>query len=1108
MILDFIVKKQRNKITKNRTRSIKPTMKNLGFLGLEHLNQETNRDSFKRKLIIKCRNPIFKTYLFSNPAHYSKFIRRDINSFRFNNNWQEIEVWTTQIIHYKSKVNSFLKLKEKTERNILLGLFDEALSNLKDIQKLFGHSYWLVQTKLSLLSFIGKDNEALNTYKELFENCNRPVEERDLDIILSNSSNDRTSERNDYSFEAILEGLDTYEAKALEFMFRFDPLNFDEQDFKYVFQYLFPTNVIDKYLALCRMAMICRAKGDIKSEIVKGFLTLENHINDYKLANISRLQSDEIILQEEDKAIIDICDTYMTGDFNSVAKKCETYLNKWPNISNAYEFYVNSLIATDGPSCFIETSLIHHIINLIRNYIVGRGDVSFSTLNKVFQQFNHFDIMPLVKLIELKSNICHDANAVKTLYSFLDINGSTFNPFRNDVSTEKSISYTIAKGTNDNIYSLDIPEYRKLKWHADKLFNENNYPEALILYKRIKNCPLHLEDEIRAKIALSMIKSGECQNTVEYISNSFFKNSKNVWKLPKELLFKEINDSENINLESIDTVITIYLLLKHDYTEHQVISLYLNDYLTQFGINSPSKLRPKCHKQRFLLKNICDLSILEGLNIYRSNNEMILERVNILSNLISEKGEEEKVKEELDFMIHQYTKNSCIKKLGKGKLHVDQSKVFAESKKLLANVFNELVLELDKEELSPQIEKSVSVTQKDQKIVITDRKAFNLALFIMLEIRDIYTLNPMFGLDNSLNVDIRHNGIVPRLRSVFEKHDLLCKQVNGEYLDNDFIEDCFKSSLTQDYYKRLQDAFKTFSKSINNFLIRIKNNYMQIGTDDLSSIDSLFKFSFESDEVNNMISLIKSDSNFDEIIKWNINSLDRKAEGLIKTGKEIITNVLSERVDVFFKELKAVSNELKNNSYRVNEKISLAKTDFTSASHEVSCWLDFVKSSGEHFNINIPILEALNFVQNLFPKVNVSLQHAAITSATYDGKHLKSFIRVFIMLFENSVSRRKFDKKCELVIRWNEKDNTSKLVVSSLSKKIDLEKIEEINKTVNNINYLDKASRDKNSGFFKIKKIFEQDLNAKNQIELFADGESFKVKIEFSNRNTLKMEPD
>ncbi len=1083
-------------------------MNNVGLLALIQLNQETDREAFRNLLDTKCRNPIFKTYLYSNPVHYSKFIRRNINSYSFDNNWQEIEVWIKQIIQFKKQINEFLELKESIEKNVLLGHFEAVLDALAIIKDRFGYSYWQVQTELSVLSFISQDSEALKRYKFLVENRNRPVEERDLDIILSNASSSRTSERNDYSFEAILEGLNNSEGKALEFLFRFDPLNFDDSDFKGIFEYLFPASIIDKYLAFCRMAMVCQAKGNFENDVVKGFLSLGSHINDYKLININRLQSGEMTLQEEDKAIIDICDTYMMGDFESVIGKCEHYLTKWPNIANAYEFYVNSLIALDRGSSFNKGSLIHKTISQLRSYIVGRGDVSFTSLTRLFQQFNHFDVMPLVKLVELKGNICHDTNLVRALYSFLDINGSTFNPFRNNLPNQKSISYVIANCKNDDVYLLDIPEYRKLKWHADKLFSENHFSDALDLYKKITDCPLHLEDEIRAKIALSMIKSGNCQSTVEYISNSYFENPKNVWKLPKELLFKEINESEDINFDSIDTVISIYLLLKDDYTEHQVISLYLNDYLMQFGIKSPSELLPSCYKQRFLLRNICDLSILEGLNIYRSNNEKILDRVNILSNLISEEGEEDKVLEELEFMIHQYTKNSCVKKLGKGKLHVDQSKVFAESKRLYASVFEELVLELDREESSPQSELSVSVTQKDQKIVRTDRKAFNLALFLMLEIRDIYTLNPMFGLDNSLNVDIRHNGIVPRLRSVFEKHDLLCRQVNGEYLDNEFIEDCFKASLTNVYYRKLQDAFKVFSKSVNDFLIRIKNSYMQIGTDDLSSIDSLFKFSFESDEVNNMLSLIKSGSTFDEIIKWNINSLDRKAEQLIEAGKVIIVNLLPTKVDSYFRELKSVSNDLRNNAYRVNEKISLAKTDLISASNEVSGWLDFVKSSGEHFDINVPILEALNFVQNLFPIVEVSIKQGTVVSNIYDGRHLKSFIRVFIMLFENSVSRRKFKQKCELVIGWEEQNESSTLTVSSLSKNIDLAKVQEINNTVNDINYLDKASRDKNSGFYKIKKIFEQDLNAQNRIELCADGDSFRVKIEFVNKNILKKESD
>jgi hypothetical protein len=1091
---------------KRSARSVKPTMKNHGFLGLVQLNHENAPEEFHKLIIIKCRNPIFKTYLYSNPQHYKTFIRRDINSYRFTHLWQELAVWSTQIIQFKDKINNFLISKEIVENNILLGNNNLALQELEVIKESVGLSYWYVQTKLSLLSMMENDSEVLKIYKHLFKDSNRPVEERDLDILLSNASKDRTVERNNYSFEAIIEGLGSDEGKALEFLFRFEPLKFQEEDFSAICEYLFPANIIDKYLAFSRMAMVCLAKNDDESEVVQSYISLDGYISDYKIRNIKRLTEGDLSLHDEDKAMVDICDTYMYGDFNKVIEKCEGYLMKWPHLSNAYEFYVNSLIALDKENIFPDGSLLNQIIISMQRFILGRGEISFSILSRTFQQFNNFDLVSLVKLIELKNNICHDQYHVSALYRYLDINGSTFNPFRSEFPDKNSVSYIIANSEFDVIDTLSIPQYRKLKWNADKLFSNEKFELALESYKAIDQCPMHLKDEIRAKIALSMIKSGDCQSTVNYITDLYFEDPKNVWKLPKELLFKEINESELIDFDSIDTVICIYLLLKDNYTEHQAISLYLKDYLMQFKIKFPSELRPSCPKQKFILLNICDLSILEGLNIYHSNNEKILDRVKILSTLVMEDNEEESVKEELDLMAHQYTKNSCVKKLGKGKLHVDQSRVFAAAKKALNPVFNDLCIELEKEkQIVPQEAKeSISTKQNNQKIVRTDRKAFNLALFIMMEVRDIYTLNPTYGLDNSLNVDIRHNGIVPRLRSVFDKHDLLCRQLDGEYLDNDFIEECFKASLTNAYYGKLQDAFKDFSKSVNVFLSRIKNSYMQIGTDDLTSIDSLFKFTFESDEVHKMLSLIQSNSSLDEIIKWIINNLDRKAEMLIEAGKVIMVNLLPTKIDKYFKELKSVSSDLKRNAYRVNEKISLAKIDLISTTNEVSCWLDFVKSSGEHFSISVPVLEALNFVEKLFPKVKITLSKRNHISNIFDGLHLKNFIRVFIMLFENAVSRRKYNNTCELNFDWIEVKGESKLTVTSISKEIDLIKVKEINDTVNNISYLEKANRDNNSGFFKIKRIFEQDLITKNSIYLFVKDETFNVEINFTNKGILK----
>ncbi|PKG38004.1 hypothetical protein [Psychromonas sp. Urea-02u-13] len=1078
------------------------TINQNSLIELSHINET---DKFENYFLKKCKNPLFKRYFFNYPEYFSKNIQRHIKRTKYNTLEQDVILLTSHLIKFKNLINIYIEIRDEVEKFILLGDYEEALTCLDRVLILTGYSYWYIQLKFTLLSLLDRDEELLELHRFLYENVNLSYEERDLDVLLESANKRQRTKRNNYLFEAIIEGIPYgNECKALEFMFRFNPVNLDNSDYKAVFEYAYTCNIVDKYNALLRMATTCFAKNDVTNVIYNAVINLTGEIYDNKIKGIVFFHENKNVLTEKDTVFVDVCDTYIKGDFNSVIDKCEVHLAKWPGFSNLYEFYANSLAEVKKDIIFPKGSLLYEIISGMKELILNRSKSSLSNLNRLFQQFNCIDVTLIVKLIELKVDVCRDEKQVYELYRFMDVSGSLNSPFRVDVERKDHLCQMINDPKTHVINYLNVPEYRQLKWKADQYYLDNNYHEAIESYRKIVNAPIHLRDEVTAKIALSIVKLGNIEEASSYIVDLYFLDPKNIWKLPKQLIFDEIDEYDGEkNFYNIDLVITIYLLLKGNYTEYQTISLYLQDYLEQFSISHPSELHPKSFKQLYLLENICDLNVLEGLR-YKSENDKVLDRVKVLANLLEYNSETQSIKDEHELLLHEYTKNLCMKKLGKGKLKVDRAKVFVKAKNLYKADFEELIsmIEEDGEEETKYTEHSRR-DSKEKIFVRTDKKSFNKAASMMMEVRDIYTLDSVFGLDVSLNVDIRHNGIVPFLRSVFEKHDLMCKKLNGLYLDNEFFSDYFKNILNLHYYEIAQDSFKEFSSSIDKLLGRIKVKFIQISTNDLSSDESLFKFTFASDDVNRILDLIKAGSTYEEVINSIISDLDRKANLLIKQGKIVLETVLLAQVNDYFKEIKTVANALGPNAYRINDRIALARTDLIEEVKAVTNWLDFSKSAGEHFPINVPVLEAFNFVEKMFPKVNMKQSLGQKQTMLINGTHLSNFIRVFSILIENAVKRRENTTECSLDINISEIGDESHFVISSNSTGIDMGKVDVINQTVNNINYLDKANRENNSGFYKIKRIFEQELCVKNSIKVNIKGNCFSVLIIFNNSSLI-----
>jgi hypothetical protein len=135
-------------------------------------------------------------------------------------------------------------------------------------------------------------------------------------------------------------------------------------------------------------------------------------------------------------------------------------------------------------------------------------------------------------------------------------------------------------------------------------------------------------------------------------------------------------------------------------------------------------------------------------------------------------------------------------------------------------------------------------------------------------------------------------------------------------------------------------------------------------------------------------------------------------------------------------------------------------------------------------------------------KINISINNDD-ASALYDGRSLKSFIKAFIMLIENAAKRRLHDSRINIAIDILQEGQSVVINTSNSTKKIDKEVIENINQNINGLDITSEANREKGSGLYKVKKIFDIDLKIENKIKIITQAKKFTVSIKYLNNSLL-----
>jgi hypothetical protein len=1040
-------------------------------------------NEFRVSIARKLKSPIFQSSLLFSKSKFtvSGFGGVSNRTFQKSDLQYLLVMILLKLKHSVLIIDKYIEYKTEYEINILNGDFSSALENVENVKKCVGLSFWYLEAKLSTLSLMGDFDEFVNFYNTISKSKINEIEARDLDLIFDRTSPSTKNDRITYTLDSLKDGLsvgDALDSYIIDFMHRFNCG--EKYQPEKVLSYFWQCNIVDIYNSTTKLLFTNSIVFEDLDETIKNDITyLAEKISDTKLKNY--IGGEDSINKELQNSYIKVCDLYISGEYNECKKIFEDNFLSNKQIFSLYEFYINSIVDTEFLWSYkYESCIFEKIIS----YSLDYNEKSRSKLQKLYYVLNHLDALQVYCLRDEKRVINFDRNKVERIYRYFECASFPFNPFNKDQFFENSISSKVTRANLDDLIEYSLPKYRNQKRIADYHFHEKSFSEAIKIYLNITDAPLHMVDEINNKIILCFFYNEQVLSACEFISALHFKGELNIERVDCKKVLEVLENCGPPETTTIDIPIAVYLIASQ-INEEQIVSLYLDDYLDYKNLTLPSELDPIDSKNLFLMHKVCNLSVLESLhtvrNIYSSSSERLLDRMLLLSKLNDDENIE--VIRETKFLTTQYSRNLCVKDIGKGKI----------------NINFDILAEIVKDEKSHYIEGMVKSYEEGKDSFNFDfgeiKKQKNTSIYsavyeFLCSVRDVYTLNGKQGLDYQLNTKIRHNGIVPVIRSFFDSEGILCKSFNDKYFDNELFEKECKQLLWEASYKEYQEKIKLLSRHIDNRLLKLKNVYMNIMTNDKNDEDRLFKFPITEKDVISFILYLDLERTSDDYVKHVLDLLKIKTNECLEVGRYLLESGLYKD---FNNELKDLKSALKSiNVYSYKSSLSLVMNELELKMKEVSEWLAFSEVVGDNFKLDVAVYEAENFTKSIFPNVELNINLEDQVDLTFNGKLLDSFVHMFILLFENASKKRRYPEKLEIDVQviLIEKDYIQISIINEYSE-VEPAIIEKISSEINTAEYLHNANKEKNSGLFKVKKILEIDFHCENEIHLSCDKNKF-----------------
>lgn len=1028
--------------------------------------------------------------------------------------------------NHKKAINNFVKKQQEFESAFLTGEYDHARSTLEYINKNISYSLWAAKCEIKLTRLYEGINSSVKKYNSLITKnhhiffkyfCENAFKTSEIEFSLDgfiNSYYRQFQQFEDNNFK----GFFTSHCCP----FREYGINSLKEEFY--------SSIIDLYIAfqvrLNRLSITeIESNSLIRDYLIKINEIIEDpYLNKYcMLWGLSSKYNFPNFVER-----LNIIDSYYAENYDYVIAFSNDYLKKMPFDITILDIYIKSNLKTGLEIAEVDksASLLDKVIYYYYSYF--KKDKSSDIYLKKLYTICDAEYMILglrhlhniLKAYETKKITSMLDNFWQYSYAINLRDISCFSSQEKKSDFLNSIPYSILKEKYCSIYT-NSKENNNIGFEILELqlLGEEGITSLLVqtLEERIStnSTPSYMKDKIVSFLFNYYISINNPHKAVIFFVEE---------KLKDDELFKSLDNTEyiihNIENSQLEKQIPLELSIFHTIIGSDTYKRYLlyKRYIKSSQIKKASELtisNPDDLKLKYFLSHVVDLKVL-GLHVllFKNSNEVMEERLSICKKLFKVCNEK-KYSDEIEQIIKEQTIKGLIKR-------VDESKIFVDEESLIKNELDE---EIKIFEIYKNTQLNIEYSQVEgisdilgvlraagmnvqlytlSEDMISQQKMvdYKYSLFkqLYLNIRDKFLTSPKSGLDYYLSTRIRHGTLVNQLRHHFQKYNLITNV--GDYenyvLDSHWSRDILL--LQGEKRHKCSERFLQFTKSIDELILTMKDEYVQIKTENINmEKQACFDYSIElmNYEIGTLFQNVKSIDNFEIFVSHIIQNLWVYTECCLNIVKEKLDNLRElflDELNSLEKDVIAIISTDDSHAYKLNEAIGQCRTAIQSDINTVSNWFQRKFTIGFDFTIQMVIETSIAFINkinltHLTPVENIK------SETILKGEYFNSFNDLFNDLFNNILGyykKKNLDTSFEINV--SESDSILQIEIKNPINNEDIEttlqKIEETRGKYDSLISKGISRGEGNSGIAKIYNVVMNILgNRNNQYEMtISDG--------------------
>lgn len=386
----------------------------------------------------------------------------------------------------------------------------------------------------------------------------------------------------------------------------------------------------------------------------------------------------------------------------------------------------------------------------------------------------------------------------------------------------------------------------------------------------------------------------------------------------------------------------------------------------------------------------------------------------------------------------------------------------------------------------------------------------------ILKLRDAFLLNDNAGLDYYLSSRVRHGTIKNQLRHHLQINGLTTRKSEaGNYdLNIEWVEK--KLGLTGESYTKALDLFLLFSKNVDDIITRLKDEKVQVKTENHNSnLSACFDLSLEHIE-HGIYELYQKDStDFVAVVDDAFDMFWKRIEECFIDMKDAVKqaeNALIGELDNLFKGVKSIVPSGYGPLSRFRDTITTCKTYLQQDCKAVGDWFQRSQAANKPFTMEELVKASVRGI-NQYCETNIRPQIDNTSQTKFDGKNIGHFYAMFHDLLNNinEYYESNHQKESPCWISISEKDGLLVVQLTNHLQEKDIDKAQEsinkfyVAKTKSGI--VKKTRMEGNTGFFKINNVVNYFLACeRNAFEMRVKDSEFITDIIINMENIRYVE--